>query len=284
MTSQAQMAAEELGVAPRRDRHGHGRHRPLPVGHGDLRLADDAHVRPGAARRRGRGAAGAAAARGGAARRAARPSSSSTNGVVSVAADPSAQGDATASSRRAGRSRGLVGREGRAAAVSGVQGDGTLARSGSTPSTRSPAPRSTPATSGCPGCSTRGSCARRRTARRSRASTRPRPRSCAGVTRRRARTISSPCCTPTPRPPRRRSRAVRPEWKPAPAGADTGGDLRPPRSDGAPEPEVKGARGDVGGGAARPRLVTFERTYHKGYVAHAPIEPHTAAPSSRTAR
>ena len=56
MTSLAQMAAEDLGVSLDVDRDDHGRHRPLPLRHGDVRVTHHPHVRPRAARggRRGR--------------------------------------------------------------------------------------------------------------------------------------------------------------------------------------------------------------------------------------
>jgi len=68
--------------------------------------------------------------------------------------------------------------------------------------------------------------------------------------------------------------SVKAVWNPAPAGADQDGifdDLLKR----AGEPEVQDALGDVraprGGGSK-----LFNVTYHKGYVAHAPMEPHTA--------
>jgi nicotinate dehydrogenase subunit B len=68
---------------------------------------------------------------------------------------------------------------------------------------------------------------------------------------------------------------LRPEWNAAPAGADTDGifdDLMRR----APAPQVRdGGRGDVD--AARAAATRrFEHTYHKGYVAHAPMEPHVS--------
>jgi nicotinate dehydrogenase subunit B len=69
--------------------------------------------------------------------------------------------------------------------------------------------------------------------------------------------------------------AVKASWSAAPPGADQDGifdDLLKR----AGEPEAKGTKGDVqaarGGGGK-----LFDRTYRKGYVAHAPMEPHTAA-------
>jgi isoquinoline 1-oxidoreductase len=67
---------------------------------------------------------------------------------------------------------------------------------------------------------------------------------------------------------------LRPKWNDAPPGADTEGIFDDLVSR-APEPEVKAVRGDVEaarGGARR----LFESTFRKGYVAHAPIEPHAA--------
>ncbi len=69
--------------------------------------------------------------------------------------------------------------------------------------------------------------------------------------------------------------AVKASWSAAPPGADQDGifdDLLKR----AGEPEARGTKGDVqaarGGGGK-----LFDRTYRKGYVAHAPMEPHTAA-------
>jgi isoquinoline 1-oxidoreductase len=67
---------------------------------------------------------------------------------------------------------------------------------------------------------------------------------------------------------------LRPEWKPAPPGADTDGIFEDLLGR-AGAPEEKGVRGDVE--AARAVATRrFESTFHKGYVAHAPIEPHTS--------
>ena len=79
------------GRRARVDRHGPRRHRPLPVGHGHVRLAHDAHVRAGAARRRRGGARACCSC--------SRPSGSACpkeklvveNGVVSVKGDPRRQ-------------------------------------------------------------------------------------------------------------------------------------------------------------------------------------------------
>ncbi|MBZ5639968.1 MAG: molybdopterin-dependent oxidoreductase [Acidobacteriia bacterium] len=69
--------------------------------------------------------------------------------------------------------------------------------------------------------------------------------------------------------------AVKGSWSKAEPGADQDGifdDLLKH----AVEPEVKGTKGDLeaglSGGAKH-----FDETYHKGYVAHAPMEPHSAA-------
>jgi isoquinoline 1-oxidoreductase len=67
---------------------------------------------------------------------------------------------------------------------------------------------------------------------------------------------------------------LRPEWKEAPPGADTEGifaDLLG-RS---PAPEVRDVKGDVLAARAAATRV-FESTFHKGYVAHAPMEPHAS--------
>ena len=68
--------------------------------------------------------------------------------------------------------------------------------------------------------------------------------------------------------------SIKAEWKPAAPGADQDGifDYLLKR---AGEPEVQETKGDIrtarGGGSK-----SFNVTYHKGYVAHAPMEPHTA--------
>jgi isoquinoline 1-oxidoreductase len=67
------------------------------------------------------------------------------------------------------------------------------------------------------------------------------------------------------------------EWSPAPPGADTDG-IFAELLGRAPQPEVRGAKGDVAAArAAAPR--TIESTFHKGYVAHAPMEPHVSTAS-----
>jgi nicotinate dehydrogenase subunit B len=67
------------------------------------------------------------------------------------------------------------------------------------------------------------------------------------------------------------------EWNPAPPGADTDG-IFAELLGRAPQPEVRGAKGDVAAArAAAPR--TIESTFHKGYVAHAPMEPHVSTAS-----
>ncbi len=67
---------------------------------------------------------------------------------------------------------------------------------------------------------------------------------------------------------------LRPEWNAAPAGADTEG-IFDHLVKVAPDPEVKAVKGDVEAarGAANP---VIGGRYEKGYVAHAPIEPHAA--------
>jgi isoquinoline 1-oxidoreductase len=67
---------------------------------------------------------------------------------------------------------------------------------------------------------------------------------------------------------------LRPEWNAAPPGADTDG-IFDDLLGRAGEPEVKGVRGDVAAARAAASR-RFESTFHKGYVAHAPIEPHTS--------
>jgi isoquinoline 1-oxidoreductase len=67
---------------------------------------------------------------------------------------------------------------------------------------------------------------------------------------------------------------LKPEWNAAPPGADTDGIFADLLSK-APAPEVRDPKGDVAAArAAATRL--FESTFHKGYVAHAPIEPHVS--------
>jgi nicotinate dehydrogenase subunit B len=71
--------------------------------------------------------------------------------------------------------------------------------------------------------------------------------------------------------------AVRPEWNPAPPGTDTDGIFAHLLGQ-APPPEVRGVKGDVE--AARAAATRkFESTFHKGYVAHAPMEPHVSTAS-----
>ena len=67
---------------------------------------------------------------------------------------------------------------------------------------------------------------------------------------------------------------LKPEWNPAPPGADTDGIFAELLSK-APAPEVRDPRGDVEAARAAASRV-IESTFHKGYVAHAPIEPHTS--------
>ena len=77
---------------------------------------------------------------------------------------PEPEGHLRASSPRGGRSPGWSARR-RCSSRSGSSRSWAARPSGSTAAPRSPAPRSTPATSGGRGCSTRGSSVRRRTAR-----------------------------------------------------------------------------------------------------------------------
>ncbi len=71
---------------------------------------------------------------------------------------------------------------------------------------------------------------------------------------------------------------LRPEWNAAPPGADTES-IFDDLLGRAPEPQVSGGgRGDVD--AARAAATRrFESSYLKGYVAHAPIEPHVSTAS-----
>ena len=67
---------------------------------------------------------------------------------------------------------------------------------------------------------------------------------------------------------------LRPEWNAAPPGADTDGIFADLLGK-APAPEVRNPKGDVEAArAAATRL--FESTFHKGYVAHSPMEPHAS--------
>lgn len=67
---------------------------------------------------------------------------------------------------------------------------------------------------------------------------------------------------------------LRAEWSPAPPGADHEG-IFDDLVGRAPKPEVRGVRGDVE--AARAAATRrFESTFRKGYVAHAPMEPHVS--------
>ncbi|MCG6926886.1 MAG: molybdopterin-dependent oxidoreductase [Acidobacteria bacterium] len=67
---------------------------------------------------------------------------------------------------------------------------------------------------------------------------------------------------------------LEPEWNAAPPGTDTDG-IFDDLVGRAPDPEVKEVKGDVEAARAAAGRV-FESTYHKGYVAHAPMEPHAA--------
>jgi isoquinoline 1-oxidoreductase len=67
---------------------------------------------------------------------------------------------------------------------------------------------------------------------------------------------------------------LRPEWNAPPPGADTDG-IFDDLLGRAGAPEEKGVRGDVEAARAAASR-RFESTFHKGYVAHAPIEPHTS--------
>jgi len=67
---------------------------------------------------------------------------------------------------------------------------------------------------------------------------------------------------------------LKPEWNPAAPGADTDG-IFDDLVGRAPEPEVKAVKGDVEAARAAAGEV-LQGTYQKGYVAHAPMEPHAA--------
>ena len=68
---------------------------------------------------------------------------------------------------------------------------------------------------------------------------------------------------------------VKAEWTPAPPGADQDGIFDELAGQGA-GPGGQGDEGHSGREHPQPAARRFEHTYHKGYVAHAPIEPHTA--------
>ena len=67
---------------------------------------------------------------------------------------------------------------------------------------------------------------------------------------------------------------LRPEWNAAPPGADTEGVFAELLGK-APAPEVKDTKGDVEAARAAAARV-IESTFHKGYVAHSPMEPHVS--------
>jgi nicotinate dehydrogenase subunit B len=66
---------------------------------------------------------------------------------------------------------------------------------------------------------------------------------------------------------------LKPEWNAAPPGADTDGIFAELLAK-APAPEVKDTKGDVEAARAAGHLI--ESTFHKGYVAHSPMEPHVS--------
>jgi isoquinoline 1-oxidoreductase len=70
---------------------------------------------------------------------------------------------------------------------------------------------------------------------------------------------------------------LKPEWSPAPPGADADGIFAELLAK-APPPEVRDVKGDVDAARAAAAGV-LEATYEKGYVAHAPIEPHVSTAS-----
>jgi isoquinoline 1-oxidoreductase len=75
---------------------------------------------------------------------------------------------------------------------------------------------------------------------------------------------------------------VKAEWTPAPPGADADGIFAELLAK-APSPEVKAVKGDVDAARAAAGRV-FEATYEKGYVAHAPMEPHTSTAAFESGR
>ena len=163
VTSLAQMAADELGVSLDSDRHGHGRHGPLPVRHGHVRLDVDPLLRPGAAGRRGRGE--------GRPRSSSPPSSSRRrrtalrveDGVVFLGRGPKAR----VTFGQLAKGQKIVRKLDGKAVTKSVSEFRVMGKADEAPRRAREGDRqgrSTPATSACPGCSTRRSSARRRTA------------------------------------------------------------------------------------------------------------------------
>ncbi len=70
---------------------------------------------------------------------------------------------------------------------------------------------------------------------------------------------------------------IKAEWTPAPPGADQDGIFDELLAK-APQPAEKDVKGDLEAGRKGAAQV-FEHTYQKGYVAHAPMEPHAATAS-----
>jgi len=75
---------------------------------------------------------------------------------------------------------------------------------------------------------------------------------------------------------------VKAEWKPAPPGAGTEA-IFDDLVGRAPAPQVQGEKGDVEAARAAAGK-RFEETYRKGYVAHAPMEPHAATAAFENGR
>jgi len=75
---------------------------------------------------------------------------------------------------------------------------------------------------------------------------------------------------------------VKADWTPAPAGADQDGIFEELLAR-APQPEVRTARGDLEGARAAAAR-RFESAFYKGYVAHAPMEPHAAVAQMENGR
>ena len=164
MTSQAQMAAEELGVAVESIDMVLGDTERCPWDMGTFGSMTTRFFGP---------ALRAAAAEARLVLRSWRPRSSACPAASSSRRESSRcrQSRAQDNLRRAlaGKTdRACRGQESRDASGVAIPGNGNARRSGSTRSKRSPAARSTRPTSGSPGCSTRASCGLRRTARRCR--------------------------------------------------------------------------------------------------------------------
>ncbi len=205
------------------------------------------------------------------------------NGVVSVKGEPSAQGELRRARARARRSRARWTRR-RCCARSReftVMGRSPQRLDGADKVTGRREVRRP--TSACPACcyaQDPASARPRRDARQGRHVRRPRRRP---ASRSSTRTAWSPCCTPIPRRPRRPSARVKAEWTTPPPGADQDGIFDELLAK-APAPEVKETEGDVA--AARAAAARrFEQHLPQGLRRpRADGAPRGARRRSRTAR